>query len=222
VLCDGRGRWFDSSRAYHFADVAQREEHRASTPERPVRAGSSALEGPWCKREHGELQPRWSGFDPWRACFEDRRGPERSGYLGIAVRLRTRSARARPRRMSCCGPERFRLSGRGFESRPEHSGSGSSVAEQYPAVKPMTAATSSSKVVPRAGEDRLSHPRSEGGREPPSGERRVSTPVFTPRPRLHMFRTAGRSGCGYRQSARANAREVAGSTPARGRRCRLR
>jgi hypothetical protein len=222
LLCDGRGRWFDSSRAYHFADVAQREERRASNPERPVRFGSSALEGPWCKREHGELQPRWSGFDPWRACFEDRRGPKRSGYLGIAVRLRTRSARARPRRMSCCGPERFRLSVAGSNPVRSTPRSGSSVAEQCPAVKPMTAATSSSKVVPRAGEDRLSHPRSKGGREPPPGERRVSTPVFTPRPRPHMFRTAGRSGCGYRQSARANAREVAGSTPAHGQRYRPR
>jgi hypothetical protein len=40
--CDGSGRWFDSSRAYHFADVAQREEHRSATPGRPVRSGSSA------------------------------------------------------------------------------------------------------------------------------------------------------------------------------------
>src|SRR5205814_8294549 len=42
LSCDGRGRWFDSSRAYHFADVAQTEEHRAATPGRPVRSGSSA------------------------------------------------------------------------------------------------------------------------------------------------------------------------------------
>jgi hypothetical protein len=48
LLCDGRGRWFDSSRAYHFADGAQSEEHRSATPARPVRAGLSALEGPWC------------------------------------------------------------------------------------------------------------------------------------------------------------------------------
>ena len=65
-----------------YADVAQSEEHRGATPGRPVRSGSSALEGLWCKRQHGELQPRWSGFDPWRACFtHDRRGPERLGYL---------------------------------------------------------------------------------------------------------------------------------------------
>jgi hypothetical protein len=50
------------------ADVAQTEEHRGATPGRPVRSGSSALEGLWCKRKHGELQPRWSGFDPWQAC----------------------------------------------------------------------------------------------------------------------------------------------------------
>ena len=39
--CDGGGRWFESSRAFH-ADVAQREEHRAANPGRPVRSGSSA------------------------------------------------------------------------------------------------------------------------------------------------------------------------------------
>ena len=82
---EGSGRWFDSSRACS-ADVAQREEHRSATPGRPVRSGSSALEGLWCKRKHGELQPRWSGFDPWQACFFiDRRGPERLGYLGKAA-----------------------------------------------------------------------------------------------------------------------------------------
>ena len=51
------------------ADVAQTEEHRSATPGRPVRSGSSALEGLWCKRQHGELQPRRSGFDPWQACL---------------------------------------------------------------------------------------------------------------------------------------------------------
>jgi hypothetical protein len=48
LSCDGRGRWFESSRAYHLADVAQKEEHRSATPGRPVRPGSSALTGPWC------------------------------------------------------------------------------------------------------------------------------------------------------------------------------
>jgi hypothetical protein len=40
--------------------------------------------GPWCNGEHHELQPRWSGFESWRACLcsmHDRRGPERLGYL---------------------------------------------------------------------------------------------------------------------------------------------
>src|SRR2546421_231061 len=34
-----------------FADVAQTEEHRASTPGRPVRSGSSACTGLWCNGE---------------------------------------------------------------------------------------------------------------------------------------------------------------------------
>ena len=46
--------------------------------------------------QHRELQPRWSGFESWRACsfsFNDRRGPERLGYhwrsgYGHAVRHR--------------------------------------------------------------------------------------------------------------------------------------
>ena len=46
LSCDGRGRWFDSSRAYHCADVAQTEEHRSATPGRPVRSGSSASHRP--------------------------------------------------------------------------------------------------------------------------------------------------------------------------------
>ena len=68
--CEGRGRWFKSSRAYH-ADVAQREEHRGATPRGPVRSGSSASAintGLWCNWQHGELQPHRSGFDPWQAC----------------------------------------------------------------------------------------------------------------------------------------------------------
>jgi hypothetical protein len=42
LLCDGRGRWFESGRAYHV-DVAQAAEHRSATPGMPVRLGSSAL-----------------------------------------------------------------------------------------------------------------------------------------------------------------------------------
>ena len=39
--CEGRGRWFDPSRAY-CADVAQKEERQSATLERPVRSGLSA------------------------------------------------------------------------------------------------------------------------------------------------------------------------------------
>ena len=64
-----------------------------------------SFEGPWCNRKHGELQPRWSGFEPWRACL--RRGPERLGYLraslrkeALAVRIRIADRTSRPRRAS--------------------------------------------------------------------------------------------------------------------------
>lgn len=109
LLCDGRGRWFDSSRAYQFADVAQTEEHRSATPARPVRSGSSALEGAWCNGKHGELQPRWSGFDPWRACFT-KTVAGRSGRLSVqgqpcrhacASRESCSSAAVRMRRRRC-------------------------------------------------------------------------------------------------------------------------
>ena len=102
-----------------YADVAQTEEQLSqvelgATPGRPVRSGSPALEGLWCKRQHGELQPRWSGFDPWQACFtHDRRGPERLGYLvravahpcAVAVRLRVPTASHDRDVLPCCGPD---------------------------------------------------------------------------------------------------------------------
>jgi hypothetical protein len=66
LLCDGRGRWFESSRAY-----------------RPSSQEARGVNG-----KHSELQPRWSGFDPWRACSNhDRRGPEWLGYLVRACTL---------------------------------------------------------------------------------------------------------------------------------------
>lgn len=48
LLCDGRGRWFDSSRAYQ-ADVAQPAERRDATPEvaRSIRAVRFFV-GLWC------------------------------------------------------------------------------------------------------------------------------------------------------------------------------
>ena len=136
------------------ADVAQTEEHRSATPGRPVRSGSSALEGLWCKRQHGELQPRWSGFDPWRACFTpDRRGPERLGYLvravahacAVAVRLRFPTASHDRDVLPCCGPEQFRLSTpnrqvAGSSPARSTSCSGSSVGRAVPGCTTTTAA----------------------------------------------------------------------------------
>ena len=83
--CDGSGRWFDSSRAYltHLADVAQTEEHRASTPARPVRSGSSALTGPWCNTASmASPDLVGPGANPGGPVPQSlRRGPERLGYL---------------------------------------------------------------------------------------------------------------------------------------------
>ncbi len=134
LLCDSRGRWFDSSRAFHLADVAQPEEHRSATPERPVRSGSSALVGLWCKRKHGELQPRRSGFDSWQVCFS----MFVAGRSGSVISLGMRGFRAcgstpalRPHSTTATFPfnktaagrsgSGYRLlsDGRGFESRPE-------------------------------------------------------------------------------------------------------
>ena len=114
--CDGSGRWFDSSRAYR-ADVAQTEEHRVASPGRPVRSGSSRFEGLWCKRQHDELQPRRSGFEPWRACFlHDFLVAGRSGSViwvravartcAVAVRLRVPTAPHDRDDTLCCGPTR--------------------------------------------------------------------------------------------------------------------
>jgi hypothetical protein len=49
--------------------------------------------GPWCKRQHGELQPRRSGFESWRACASC----ERTAHPMLAL-----SGAARP----CCRPRR--------------------------------------------------------------------------------------------------------------------
>jgi hypothetical protein len=56
--------------------------------------------GPWCNGEHHELQPRWSGFESWRAClFRCTIVAGRSGSViswqtasGPAVRIRIPTA----------------------------------------------------------------------------------------------------------------------------------
>jgi hypothetical protein len=100
------------------ADVAQSEEHRVASPERPVRTGSSAFANSWCKRKHGELQPRRSGFESWRVCLEARVAG-RSGSIiwegvccfgslaAVQVRARPHATTATPR---CCGPATLPLS----------------------------------------------------------------------------------------------------------------
>jgi hypothetical protein len=75
------------------ADVAQREEHRVASPERPVRDGSSALEDSWCNGSTPSSNLGGPGSIPGESAAR-RRGPERLGYLmergaqALAVRHR--------------------------------------------------------------------------------------------------------------------------------------
>ena len=120
--CEGGGRWFESSRVY----VRGRSSDGKAPGRQPGEARSTRVvrshEGPWCNGKHGELQPRWSGFDSWGACCSSRRGPERLGYLvracaSVPLRFDTAPDRTpRPRRHSCCGPE-----GSGYRLRIDRS-----------------------------------------------------------------------------------------------------
>ena len=79
--CDGGGRWFESSRAFH-ADVAQQEEHRVASPGRPVRPGSSAsTKACGVTGSTASSNLAGPGSNPGRPVSHDRRGPTRSGYL---------------------------------------------------------------------------------------------------------------------------------------------
>ena len=90
------GCGFESCRRLSRTPVAQRTELRPATtevagsnPAGRTRCGRSSagraperhsgearsiravrFEGPWCNRKHGELQPRWSGFESWRVCWD--------------------------------------------------------------------------------------------------------------------------------------------------------
>ena len=128
--CEGRGRWFESSRAYSRGRSSSGKSTGAPLrrgPFEPGRPLSSLPEGPWCNGKHGELQPRWSGFDSWGACsfhrHTTRRGPERLGYLmdrGLLPEPRGSKPRPdrtpRPRRHSADGPE-----GSGYRLRIDRS-----------------------------------------------------------------------------------------------------
>jgi hypothetical protein len=128
LLCDGRGRWFDSSRACYFADVAQREERRSATPERPVRSGSSALtstnRGLWCNGSMASSNLAGPGSTPGRPAAVTCRGPACSGYRASSGSTPHTGYIPRPRRNLCCGPERIRLSTRNrlraVPTRPQH------------------------------------------------------------------------------------------------------
>ncbi len=117
------------------------------------------LEGLWCKRQHGELQPRWSGFDPWRACsLEIVAGRSGSVIYGRAAHVVRRAVRLRVPTAShdrdvlhCCGPERFRL------STPNRQVAGSS-----PARSVRCSGSSVGRAVPGCDHDRSSRPPAAG------------------------------------------------------------
>ena len=67
--------------------------------------------GPWCRRQHGELQPRRSGFEPWRACCarSSRAGAARlPGVNGAHVRRRGSNPQCRPRTTTATYSTRLR------------------------------------------------------------------------------------------------------------------
>ena len=79
--CEGRGRWFDSSRAYPRGRSSSGTEHRSATPERPVRAGPSALVDSWCNGSTPSSNLGDPGSNPGESAARPRRGPKRVGYL---------------------------------------------------------------------------------------------------------------------------------------------
>ena len=79
--CEGRGRWFDPAGRTRGCSSAGRAPGRH--PERPVRAGSSASTSPWCNGSTASSNLAGPGSNPGGfASSNDRRGPERLGYLG--------------------------------------------------------------------------------------------------------------------------------------------
>ena len=127
-----------------IADVAQTEEHRGATPERPVRSGSSAFTGPWCNGSTASSNLAGPGSNPggsaqtivagrsgsviWETAADDQR---RRGSTPRPDRT------PRPRRSHrCCGPATLPLSTPNRQvagSSPARSTacSGSSVVEQF-------------------------------------------------------------------------------------------
>jgi len=103
--------------------------------------------------------------------------------------------------------------GRGFESRPERTRSGSSVGRAVSGLHPHDRGSPLDvRTAGRRGAV-ISHPGSTGGREPPPGDRRVShPPVFTTRPRCPPIRL--RAG-GGRLSGRAPDRSSVGRSRVR-------
>jgi hypothetical protein len=163
--CEGSGRWFESSRACR-ADVAQREERRVASPEMPVRSGSSVLRGPWCNRKAWRAPTSlvrvriladlfvagrsWPVI--WHKRFESAPG----------LHPHDRDDESAPGRNGSVID--YASTGRGFESRPEHSCSGSSVGRAVPGCTTTTAAVPLNTVDTTAGRRGSGYlsPRSSG------------------------------------------------------------
>ena len=187
------------------------EERRASTPERPVRLGRPL------SKARGVTGARRAPTSPVRVrtlagLLEGKIVAGRSDPIIWQKRFDSATDCNRTTATTvCCGPERFRLSVAG--SNPVRS-TRAPVAQLGRAPGPCYFHDRSrcpSK--PRAEEDRLSHPDT-GGREPPPGESRVSTSgLHLPRPRLLPAGLRAGAKTVIRESARARAREVAGSIP---------
>ena len=178
------------------ADVAQWGEHRASNPERPVRAGSSALEGPWCKREHGELQPRRSGFESWRACLErsSRAGAARLSMGRAALGPCGSTPHIRPQLTTATCVSAAGRNGSGYRSRVRiPSGALRAPVAQWVErpVRAVSMTAAASSEMSDRGPERIGYlsPRSMGGREPPPGD--AGSP-----PDLHPTTACPRLGCG--------------------------
>ena len=200
-----------------LAHVAQEAEHRGATPGRPVRSGSSASQARGvCNGSTASsnlVSPGSRPGGPAPTTRSSRAGAVRlSGESGCTLVRRCGSTprpdrSSRPRRTSCCGPERFRL------STPNRQVAGSSpaqstrapvaqLAEQFRAVQPRPQQLSHDRL--RAGEDPvISHPWSSG--RPRTSARRapgLHLPVFTTTTAVISTPGCGPEEDGYRQSAR--------------------
>jgi hypothetical protein len=111
------------------ADVAHREEQRSATPKRPVRAGPSALEDPWCNGSTPSSNLGGPGSIPGESVLDIVVGRSVSviswteGQNGPAVSTPPPDSHTTTTTTSAAGRNGtvidYESTGRGFESRPE-------------------------------------------------------------------------------------------------------